>query len=699
MSGIYPQTMARRLKSPFALSLLSLLFLFMQPVALQAQFTYTTQNGQITITGYDCSNSDGAVTIPSTIDDLPVTSIGYQAFSRCTSLASVTIPDSVTNIESSAFYECTGLTSVTIPRIPFIDEATFYGCTSLTSVKIPDSVSFIGRVAFSGCTSMASLTIGNRVSSIGGGAFMGCTRLMNVTIPNSTAGILDFAFSDCRGLTNIMIGKGVTSIGAYVFSGCTSLSAITVEAFNSSYSSVDGVLFDKSQAALIKYPGGKAGGYTIPNSVTSFGDAFAGSPGLTRIKIGNSVTSIPDYAFRGCTNLTSVTISNGVTSIGIWAFGECIGLASVTIPDSVAGLGNKTFHGCTSLSTITVEALNSSYSSVDGVLFDKSLATLIQYPGGKVGGYTMPNSVTSFRDAFTGSLGLTSIMIGTSITNIESYAFAGCTNLTSVTIPNGVTRIEDVAFMDCTSLSAFTVDAINPVYSSMDGVLFDKSQATLIQYPGGKVGGYTIPNSVTSFAEAFAGCMGLTGITIGNGVTSIEGGGFYGCTSLASVMIPSGVTTIGVDAFANCTSLTNLTIPSRVSFIGFSAFGGCTSLTGVYFQGNAPSVSWTPVIGSNATLYYLPGTTGWEDTLADRPTAVWNPQALASDGSLGVRGGQFGFTITWASDKVIVVEACTNLINPVWNPVGTNTFIGGSSYFSDPEWTNYPMRVYRLRSP
>ena len=102
---------------------------------------------------------------------------------------------------------------------------------------------------------------------------------------------------------------------------------------------------------------------------------------------------------------------------------------------------------------------------------------------------------------------------------------------------------------------------------------------------------------------------------------------------------------------------------------------------------------------NNVTVYYLPGTTGWGPTFAFRPTALWKPQVQTSDASFGVRTNRFGFNIAWASDLVIVVEACTNLANPVWSPVGTNTLTGGSSYFSDAQWTNYPARFYRLRSP
>jgi hypothetical protein len=130
----------------------------------------------------------------------------------------------------------------------------------------------------------------------------------------------------------------------------------------------------------------------------------------------------------------------------------------------------------------------------------------------------------------------------------------------------------------------------------------------------------------------------------------------------------------------------------------------CPNLTGVYFKGNAPSVGeYVFTYADNATVYYLPGTTNWGTTFGGRPTVLWNPQAQRNV-SFGVRTNRFGFNIIGSSNLVIVVEACTDLANSSWSPVGTNTlntFIGtnGSSYFSDPDWTNYPGRFYRLRSP
>ena len=511
----------------------------------------------------------------------------------------------------------------------------------------------------------------------------------------------DYALYGYNNLTSVTIGTNVTSIGSGAFGGCTNLSAITVDALNSVYSSVDGVLFDKSQTTLIQCPGAKLGSYTITNSVTS----------------------IEESAFDTCINLTNVTIPNSVTNIGSAAFYFCTSLTNVTIPDSVTYIGIVAFNGCASLSAITVDAPNSVYSTVDGVLFDKVTNTLIQCPGGKTGSYTVPNSVTSIESyAFSVCTSLTSVTIPDSVTNIGSVAFDGCTSLTSVTIGNSVTSIGEVAFGGCTSLTSITIPnsvtyiGYNAFYacSNLTGVYFQGNAPSLgssVFYGATNATVYYLPETTgwyTPFGGRPAvlwkfnsttnnGTITITGNTGPGGamiipstinglpVTSIGDSAFYYYTNLTGITIGNSVTGIDERAFSYCTSLTYVTIPNSVTGIGYWAFENCTSLTGVYFQGNAPSVGLYVFDGdNNATVYYLPGTTGW------------NPQVQTSGASFGVRTNRFGFTITGTSSLGVVVEACTNLANPIWSPVGTNSLTGGSSYFSDPQWTNYARRFYRL---
>ena len=439
-------------------------------------FNYSVlDDGTVTITRY--SGSAKKVDIPKTIDGKSVTSIGDCAFSNCTSLTSITIPNSVTGIGANAFEYCSNITSLTIPdSVTSIGYGAFNGCTSLTSITIPNGVTSIGGSAFEGtalldkqttpvkyadswvvnCDSdVENVIIKSGTKGIANSAFSWCSSLKSITIPDSVTSIGYNAFFNCTSLKSITIPDSVTSIGESAFDSCSNLTAIDVEVGNNNYTSVNGVLFNKGKTELICYPAGKTDkSYNIPNSVTSIDyQAFTYCTSLKSITIPDSVTSIGEFAFENCKSLTSITIPNSATEIGFGAFSGCASLISITIPNSVTSIGNVAFSDCTSLTSITI-----------------------------------PNSVTEIgSSAFSRCTSLTSITIPDSVTSIGDWAFSGCTSLTSITIPDSVTWIGDWAFSGCTNLKSIT-----------------------------------IPNSVTSIGYlAFGGCTSLTSITIPNGVTSI----------------------------------------------------------------------------------------------------------------------------------------------------------------------------------
>ena len=467
---------------------------------------------------------------------------------------------SVTSIEKSAFSGCTRLTSVTIPNsVTTIGWGTFYGCYDLTSVTIPNSVIRIGDYAFAGCRRLTSVTIPNSVIKIGNNAFSGCDGLTSMTIPNSVTSIGDYAFSGCSGLTSLTIPNSVTNIGVDAFSGCSGLTSLT-----------------------------------IPNSVTSIGGgAFSGCSGLTSVTIPSSVTSIGRSAFNGCSGLTSLTIPNSVTNIGIMAFYGCSGLTSVTIPNSVTSIGGGAFSGC---SGIKVESGNKNYDSRNNcnAVIETSTNTLIAGCKNTV----IPNSVTSIGDnAFSGCSGLTSVTIPSSVTSIGDIAFSGCSGLTSVTIPNSVTSIGGGAFQNCSGLTSVTIPGS---VTSIEACTFQFcSGLTSVTIPSsvtsigrGAFNGcsgltsLTIPNSVTNIEiMAFYGCSGLTSVNIPNSVTSIGDRAFLGCSALTSLAIPNSVTSIGDYAFASCSGLTSVTIPNSVTTIGQGAFCASTSSQGLICMG------------------------------------------------------------------------------------------------------------------
>ena len=337
--------------------------------------TFDKKTGTVT----DCDSSVTKANIPHTIKGVTVTSIGGSAFRYCTSLTSVTIPDSVTSIGGWAFTDCASLTSVTIPDgVTSIGEYTFSWCTSLTSATIPDSVTSIGEFAFHNCKSLTSMTIPRSVVSIGYDAFGWCESLTSVTILDGVRSIGNSAFTDCKSLTSVTIPNSVTSIGRGAFSSCASLTGIWVAEGNSHYvSDASGVLFDKDKTTLVQCPGAFAV-YTIPGSVTSIGDD----------------------AFSGCASLTSVTIPDGVTSIGNYAFSCCGSLTDVYFT------GTETAWNCITIGTAN-DALKNAKIHCNYVFHTHNYKNVVTAPTCMEKGYTTHTCACgdSYVDTYVDALG------------------------------------------------------------------------------------------------------------------------------------------------------------------------------------------------------------------------------------------------------------------------------------------------------
>lgn len=257
---------------------------------------------------------------------------------------------------------------------------------------------------------------------------------------------------------------------------------------------------DSGNVRITRYIG-SGGPVDIPATidgkpVTSIGElAFQQCSGITSINIPNSVTSIQQGAFSNCSGLSSITIPSSVTSIENTAFWGCSGLTSINIPSSVTSIGVNVFYGCIGLTGITVDSSNTSYCSESGVLFNKDKTTLIYYPLGKTGSYTIPDGVTAIGDyAFYYYSGLTSVTIPSSVTSIGENAFQHCTGLTSITIPNGVISIGNFAFGSCTGLKSITIPS--SVTSIGESAFQFCSKLTIIYIPNGiSIGSDAIPST------------------------------------------------------------------------------------------------------------------------------------------------------------------------------------------------------------
>ncbi len=463
------------------------------------------------------NNKIKSITIPNS-----VTSIGYDAFSYCTSLESVTFAEGsqLESIGSSAFSRCTSLKSIEIPQsVTSIGDEAFLGCTSLnavyisdieawlkisfadyyanplyyagnlylngelvTEVTVPNTITKINAYAFSGCTSLESVTFadGSQLESIGYYAFYGCTSLMSITIPSS-----------------------VTSIGERAFLGCYKL----VEVYN--LSSLNITKVNKNFGYVGWYALDIYNDINTPSKLSTTSDGYIFySDGINTYLTG----------YKGSeTELTLPESYNGGSyKIYEHAFSQNDKITSITIPNSVTSIDESAFSGCTSLNAVYISDMEAWLK----ISFGSSTANPLCYAGNLY---------------LNGEL-VTEVTVPNTITKINAYAFSGCTSLTSITIPNSVTSIGSYAFRDCTSLTSIT-----------------------------------IPNSVTSIDDsAFYYCTSLKSIEIPSSVTSIGEAAFIYCASLTSITIPSSVTSIGINAFWGCESLT-IYAEARIQPSGWSS--------------------------------------------------------------------------------------------------------------------------------
>ena len=381
------------------------------------------------------------------------------------------IADGTKYIANYAFYKCSTLTSVTIPEsVASIGRNAFYDCSSLASVTIGSGVTNIGYNAFSGCSNLKEVNISNLAAwcdidfnssndnplSYSGSLYLNGEPVTNLIIPDGVTEIKDYAFSGFSSLTSVTIPSSVTSIENYAFRDCFNLKDVYISDL-SAWCNIDFVSNPLSNANNLYMNGELVTELVVPDGVTEIKDyAFSGFSSLTSVTIPNSVTSIGERVFSGCSGLTSVTIGSGVTAIKDYVFSGCSGLTSITIPNSVTSIGDYAFSGCSNLKDVYISDL-SAWCNIDFVNSPLSNTGNLYLNGELVTDLVIPDGVTEIKDyAFSGFSSLTSVIIPNSVTSIGEYAFDGCKALTSVTIGSGVTSIGKDTFQGCNKITSIS---------------------------------------------------------------------------------------------------------------------------------------------------------------------------------------------------------------------------------------------------
>nr|WP_298762944.1 leucine-rich repeat protein [uncultured Ruminococcus sp.] len=579
-------------------------------------------SGLETIYAYAFYNCTGikTITLPDTL-----TQIAYSAFERCSSLQSIVIPDNVKGIYENTFTSCKSLKSVSIGKnCATIAPTAFSSTTALEKITvsadnekyssvdgallnkektsiilypksksgefvIPDTVTSIADRAFSSCPNLTKITIGANVESVGAYAFSECIAMTDVVFKDSTIDkktIGNYAFYNCRALSNINFGNAVTSIGDYAFVMTESLTSIE---FPDSLVRIGNYAFSPYSngygGSYIEYTTSNLENIKFGSGIKTIGkQAFYKNEKLKSIDLtGSNLTLIDTGAFQNCISLIEINLSGNNLVIESSAFYDDKYLKNVTFGAGIKSIGSNAFYNCLSISELNFfDGLDRIYS--DAFRNCKSISLV-----------TLPNTLSSIgNSAFYNCERITSVHIPDKVTEIQGGCFTNCHLLKKVTIGSGCTSISPTAFTGANSIEEIIVEEDNKKYTSVDGVLYNNDKTTLVLYPKGRRGNFTIPDAVTTIAErAFERCNHITGVVIGKNVSKIDRYAFSECFSLKSVSFKDSDDvdkTIGDYAFENCQALSNVDFGNAVTSVGNYAFIMTKSLTSIEFPDSLVSI-------------------------------------------------------------------------------------------------------------
>ncbi len=507
----------------------------------------------------------------------------------------------VTTITQGAFAGKEHIRHIKISEgITDIEMNAFADCSSVEEVTIPKSCKKIADRAFLNCFKLKAIDLGN-VEYLGQEAFK-ATGIETVTVPDSAAVIFDGVFAECWNLKTAVLGKGTTAVPGAMFMNCESLTKVT-----------------------------------IPNKYNYIGDAaFMGCAKLEAVDLPSDLTAIGNNAFTD-SGIKSIKLPKATTKLGNWAFMNTkLGVKDINL-ENITEMGREVF-----LNTPWLDEMKKKGELVivNDILVDSS--------GFKGKTLTVPKGVKTIAgQGISHVTNLEKVIIPEGVETIGDNAFDSDMNLKEVVIPASAVNIGKNIAYSCTDLTTYTVDAKNPNYKTVDGILYTNDMQTLVSCPAGKKtftnkGEFVCPDSVKTIEDgAFNGCFGLTKIVLSSGlekigrsafssgalteltlpdglkiigdnafhsqsqltsvtipasVKAIENHTFTNCPKLAEVTLLEGLEMIDDDAFANCKALTSVLIPKSVEHIGWNAFG-------VTYEPNVTGESPNEVVNGNFVMY------------------------------------------------------------------------------------------------
>lgn len=476
---------------------------------------------------YDYITDQRNSTLTSIQLPLSISSIGEFAFAYCDHIKFISIPTYVTSIENRAFYACTRLSAITLsPNLESIGVGTFSNTINISNpIIIPSKVSTIGGSAFSNCSGLFVVNPGNNYFTAIDSMLFDKSAVTLIQCPTSKRGIItlppttntinSFAFAACKNLASIIIPPSVTTIGTSAFPGCSG--TVSVENSNQYFSSSNGILYNIDKSTLIFCPSSKEGNIIVPSSVKTIGrSAFSLCNKLKDVNLSSSITSIEDDAFAGCDSLNNLVLPTTLKTIGYNAFSGCIslkgrfiipklittindytfekckGITGFDLPINLASISRNAFLGCSGVvdtlkipastfsiksasfagcsGIIAVDQTNPNYKSLDGMLFDKNLTTLMYCPTQKRGELFIPKTTTT----------------------IEERAFLGCENLIAITLTESLKAIGKAAFQGCSSLISFVSSNTTPIslINNIDVFTDVNTDSCILYVPKGTISNY-----------------------------------------------------------------------------------------------------------------------------------------------------------------------------------------------------------------